>query len=350
MSTRANLTRSVTLLLAVACASVLEDNTPYVTTPRVLAVRVEPAEVLAGEEVHLTALYADATGALTTAPLDWSFCVTPKPLAELGPVASSCLTPGSEDLAEVGSGIDVTGLVPTDACSLFGPNPPPPVDGAAAGRPADPDVTGGFYQPVIAFAGDGAEGNATFAQVRVRCGLANVSQETYIAWNTSYRSNERPSVASVALVRGADETPIAADGTGAVSVTAREEVSFKVSWPECPSAGVCGDGVCSSDEDVTICEADCAAPVGCRGAESYVVYNPETGLLDPRREGISATWFATGGILDVARNGRSGDESELDVTNVWTAPAEPGEVWVAVALRDERGGVEFASFRVNVTP
>ncbi len=32
----------------------------------------------------------------------------------------------------------------------------------------------------------------------------------------------------------------------------------------------------------------------------------------------------------------------------WTAPEEAGEAWLAVVLRDERGGVGFAGFRVDV--
>jgi hypothetical protein len=302
-----------------SCAPILDDDTPYVTEPRVLAVRVAPAEVLADEEVTMTALYADPDGGLSSAPLDWSFCPVPKPLAELGPVAGTCLDPESPDLVPIGSGIEVTALVPTDVCSLFGPNPPPPREGQLAGRPADPDITGGFYQPVLVFPTD--EGDPTLVSIRVRCGLANVTQETYIAWNLAYRSNENPSVATLRF--GTTEVP--PDGTGVPPVVAPgETVALTVEWPAC------------------------ADDAPCAGAEEYVVYDPPTGELQTRREAISATWFTTAGTYEVARNGRAGDDEERTVTNDWTAPETEGEAWIAVVLRDERGGVDFGSYRLEV--
>ena len=48
------------------------------------------------------------------------------------------------------------------------------------------------------------------------------------------------------------------------------------------------------------------------------------------------------------RTGRSGSEEENSVENTWTAPDVAGEVWMAVVLRDERGGVGFGGFRVDV--
>lgn len=344
-----HLSRVVWWLIVPACAPVLDDDTPYVSSPRVLAVRVDPPEVVAGAEVHLTALYADATGALGAAPLDWAFCGASRPLAELGPVAGACLDPSSEALLPIGAGLETVGTVPADACSLFGPNPPPPVDGAPGGRPVDPDVTGGFYQPALGF--DTTSGSATFVPVRVRCGLANVSQETYIAWNSSYRSNESPSVASVSLVRADGEQVLSTEGAAPPpEVGPGEVLTVRISWPDCPEIGVCGDGVCSSDEDVSACAEDCTTPRGCDGAETYVVYQPDDATLHTRREGLSATWFATGGTLDDARNGREGTDTTTTLDNGWTAPERAGEVWIAVALRDERGGVSFASFRVRVAP
>lgn len=50
----------------------------------------------------------------------------------------------------------------------------------------------------------------------------------------------------------------------------------------------------------------------------------------------------------MARNGRTGDEDEASTSNGWTAPDDAGEVWLGVVLRDERGGVDFASYRVQV--
>lgn len=331
-------------LLFAGCVPTLSDNTPYVTEPRVLAVRVEPPEVEPRTDVTVTALYADATGALADAPVDWASCTALKPLAELGPVAQSCLDPGSDSLVAMGRGVTATGPVPDDACSRFGPNPPPSVDGLSSGRPTDPDVTGGYYQPILGFP-DGDD--PTLVATRIRCGLPYVTQETYVAWNLGYHSNANPALAGVAV----DGVDLPEDGAGEPpTVAAGSAVTFTAAWPACPDTPACGDGMCTAGEDLSTCPEDCEAPVGCGGAESYVVYDADTALLTTRREAISATWFTTGGTFDEARNGRAGDDSGTSVENGWTAPDAPGEVWLAVVLRDERGGVDFKGYRVSVGP
>lgn len=286
------------LLLAVACAPLLDDPTPYVTAPRVLAVATEPPEAEAGDPFTLTALYAGPEGEIADAPVDWAFCVTPRPLAELGPVARRCLDAVPDVLEDIGTGSVVDAVVPQDACSLFGPNPPPPVDGQPAGRPQDPDVTGGYYQPILGFSDEGT----TLAAERVRCGIANVSQEVYVAWNAQYVSNTNP-------VPTLDVPGEAAPG---------EEVAISVDWGT--------------------------------SAEAYVVYDPTLGTLVDHREAISAAWYATAGVLDLARSGRDGDDTASDLDNTWTAPGAPGTYWLAVAVRDERGGVGWASASVTVAP
>ena len=326
------------LLLVVGCADVLPDETPYVDAPRVLAVQAAPAEVAAGEVTHLTALYADASGALTEGDVDWALCLATKPLAELGPVNEGCLDPASPDLSLIGSGLEVDATLPVDACSLFGPNPPPAEDGSSGGRPTDPDVTGGYYQPALGFV-DGGAADTMLAPLRIRCGLANVSQETYVAWNLGYHSNENPAVTSF-TVDGAD--------AGSTTVAPGATVALGAGWADCPADPVCGDGVCSAGEDQTSCAEDCATPVGCGGAESYVVYDGET--LNTRREAISAAWFTTGGGLAEARNGQDGDDTSAAVSNTWTAPESAGDVWLGVVLRDERGGVGYAGYHVTVGP
>ena len=303
--------------MLLACASTLPDTTSQVTDARVLAVQVDPAEVEEGDDLTLNALVADATGALDTASVDWSFCSARKALAELGPVSASCLDPASTDLVPIGSGVTVAATMPDDACSLFGPNPPAGEDGSG-GRPTDADVTGGYYQPILGFADSG---DATLVSARVRCGLPNVSQETYIAWNSSYINNSNPSIESLTL----DGAEVAADGQGDPPVVQPgAELSLELSWPSCPDAGACD------------------------GAETYTVYDPGTATLTTRREAISATWFSTGGAFSDTRDGRSGSEEENSVENTWTAPDVAGEVWMAVVLRDERGGVGFGGFRVDV--
>lgn len=329
------------MLFFLGCAPILDDLSFLVTEPRVLAVRVEPAEAEPGGAVSLVALYADASGELADAPVDWAFCTALKPLAELGPIAQSCLDRESETLAPIGTGREVTGALPEDGCSRFGPNPPPPVDGELGGRPTDPDVTGGYYQPALGFP---EEGDPTLVQARIRCGLALVDQETYVAWNLGYHSNENPQVTGLAL----DGVPV--DAVEGAVVTAGANVTLTVSWPTCPDTPECGDGLCSLGEDLSTCPEDCETPVGCAGAEGYVAYDAEEGTLFSRREAVSATWFTTGGSFEAARVGRTGDERETSVDNRWTAPDEAGDAWLAVVLRDERGGVGFQGYRVTVAP
>ncbi|MEQ1505652.1 MAG: hypothetical protein ABMB14_25690, partial [Myxococcota bacterium] len=305
-------------LVALACLDPVVDPTSLVTEPRTLAVAVNPAEVEPGAEVTLTSLYADRSGPLATAPIDWSFCTALKPLAELGPVARTCLDPSSDALSPIGEGLEVTALVPDDACSRFGPNPPPADAGEPPGRPTDPDPTGGFYQPALAF-----DPAITLVPVRVRCGLAATTQEVSVAWNLGYHSNQAPTVSALTV----DPAPVAAG----------DHVSVTVSWPECPAEPLCGDGMCTLGEDLGSCADDCATPVGCGGAEGYLLYDAASHALVPRREALSATWFATAGSFDRPRDGQPDDSDQVDVTNGWQAPDDAGDVWLGVVLRDDRG-------------
>jgi hypothetical protein len=331
-----------------ACASALDDLTPYVTTPRVLAITSEPAEAKEGEEVLLRALYADASGVVADAPLDWSFCVGLKPLAELGPVTPDCLVADDPSLVPIDYGPEVTGAVPLEACSLFGPNPPPAQDGESAGRPTDPDVTGGYYQPVVVF-DEGEASVASLGAVRLRCGLAGVTQATYIAWNQGYHSNTNPRIATLSIVRDGAVTVVPIEGEGEPTTLAPGEVvGLRVDWPECPLIASCGDGVCSAGEDSLLCAEDCETPVACGGAETYLVYDADSQSLIERRESISASAFVTGGALGIPRAGRAGDDAEVSVELTFTAPEAPGELWLGAVLRDDRGGVGFDGFRLRV--
>ncbi len=290
------------LLLAAACVEPLPDDSPLVTRTRVLAAGAEPAEAPAGEAVTLSALVLSPDGPVADPALSWAFCTALRPLAELGPVAPACIEGDPAALVDLGRGAAVTGEVPADACSRFGPNPPPPAEGESAGRPADPDATGGYWQPALAFAG----ADVVLAPVRVRCGLANVAQEDAVAWNLAYVSNTAP------------RPTLAVDGVEVRDGTAPlggREVAIEVSWPACDEAP-------------------------CGGAEPYVVWDDAVDALVERREAMSATWYTTAGTWDEARNGVGEDEGETAVGNVLRLGGAE-EAWVAVVLRDARGGVAW---------
>src|SRR5688572_26759007 len=131
-----------------ACVPEIDDDLSLVSAERVLAVIAEPPEAGEGDRVVLSALVASPVGA-ASALVSYSFCLTRKPLSELGPVDPSCLS-GTGELVALGQGARVEGSIDRGACSLFGPRRPTPEPGQPAGRPVDPDATGGFYQPVMA--------------------------------------------------------------------------------------------------------------------------------------------------------------------------------------------------------
>lgn len=325
------------LLTLAACVDTLADPTPYLDDARVLAVRAEPAEAEPGDPITITALYADSDGERADGDVAWGFCTARKPLAEAGPVATACLDAASEDLAPVGDGLTVDTTLPDDVCSRFGPNPPPPDEGGVSGRPVDPDASGGYYQPLLGFTDD----TIALASLRTRCGLPNVDQETFIAWNLAYHDNVNPTVDTLSV----DGTPRAADE--AVAVSGGAAVPLTVAWPACPTEAACGDAVCSGDETLETCADDCAEPVGCTGAETYTLHDPVTGALTTVRETISVSWFATAGTFSEPRGGRAADDAETTVDTTWTAP-DGGEAWIGVVVRDDRGGVGWAGRRLTI--
>ena len=136
---------------AVACVPTFDDNLPLIDKSTLLAVQAEPAEAAPGKEVQLSALVGTPNLDAAAPRLSWGLCVARKPLTELGPVNPVCIRPpraGSKDLVDLGSGSTVTATLPMDACRLFGPSLPEPMNGEPAGRPVDPDPTGGFYVPI----------------------------------------------------------------------------------------------------------------------------------------------------------------------------------------------------------
>lgn len=112
---------------------------------------------------------------------------------------------------------------------------------------------------------------------------------------------------------------------------------------------MCGDAICSDDEDRVGCAADCATPNGCVGAETYVAFDPLTRSIVRRRETMRVSWFATGGAFAEERTGREGADLLRESDNHRTAPTTAGDVLLWVVLRDERGGTSWQSVRVRVS-
>lgn len=301
-----------------ACKPDIGKPPSLIEGPRLLAVRQTPPEVTPGGTASFDALVVDGAGTAAAPAVAWTLCLTPRPPTESNSVSQACVIQPDTDVATAGA---VALAMPPDACSLFGPDPPPVTPPI---RPRDPDATGGFYVPVRAStqASDGTN-QIAFAFERIRCNLANAPGDVARAYNTTYLPNRAPAVAdvvmdpggatSVSLVANAMATPAAAVAPGA-------PVTLRVSW----------------------------AP---ESAETYVLYDPARRTLVSPREGLRVSWFATDGRFEHDRTGRSGDEVDAFTDDVWTAPLDvaPGTVvhlWVV--LRDDRGGVDFASFDLAV--
>jgi len=304
-------------LAVLACRPELDERTSIVAAPRVLAVRAEPAEAAPRASVTLTALWADPTG--EAAPIDWAFCEARKPLSELGPVAARCLAHGGDAFVPLGSGSAVSGAVPEKACKNFGPEVPDATKDAPAGRPVDPDETGGYYQPVT-LAAPGPNGDAfTVGNVRLTCGVVGASPEQLASLAAQSHVNQNPAL-DVVTADGAtlDETTVFPVGAGA-------KVHLRASWADCAPG----------------------AP-SCTGAEHFAVYDVGVRAVVPRREAVRVAWYASGGAFDEEANGRDEPDEAPFVENAWTAPATPGKARLWLVVRDARGGVGWRQYALDV--
>jgi len=343
------LTRTLALgmLVLAACVPALEDHDARVDAERVLAVRAEPAEAAPGQTVTLVALVARADGTVHVTP-DLAFCTARRPLGELGPAATACVDGAADALVSVDP---PSAIVPRDACRLFGPDVPPSVDGQPPGRPADPDATGGYAIPVRAE----LDGAVTIFPLRVSCGFAGATRDQSVELTRRSRPNANPATPALSAV-DADGTarPLTPDdgsGTPSLVVATGERVTLRVAWPACPDVGVCGDAICGDDEDASACAVDCATKAGCGGAERYVYFDPTTRSVARAREAMRVSFFATDGDFASPRTGIGATDADATgVDDVWTAPALAEDVHAWVVLRDDRGGVSFASYLLRVAP
>ena len=339
----------LTLPLSSACIPTITDDLSLISSPRLLAIAAQPAEAAPSDGVALSALVAAPAGA-RRASIEWELCTSRKPLTELGAVNPACLSPTRDMDASVerllGQGDEIASDVPRDACSSFGPNPPPPQAGEqTGGRPVDPDPTGGYYQPVVAFLGR----SPTLGTVRLSCGVPGLSPDERVEFGQRYRINENPRIDALHL---GDGTVVPSDAADA-GFTARRKanVSLETQWAACPRHSVCGDGICGEEEDATSCAGDCPAGAskGCTGAETYAWFDPGAEGIEDRREGILVTWYSTAGAFSERRVGvAETDPDAAHTKTTWTAPATPGEETLWAVIRDDRGGVSWQSYRVRV--
>lgn len=338
------------LTTAIGCVPTFDDDLPLVTKPIVLSVQSEPAEAAPNQQVQLSGLVATPDPDGLAPPLTWGLCIARKPLTELGPVNPVCVQApelAPDAIVALGSGQTVTATVPMDACRLFGPSLPEPMNGEPAGRPVDPDPTGGYYQPIGVTLPD--TGVTSMGALRIFCPPSGLDQDQAAAFNASYRNNQNPVVDDVAFSVGAADFAAVPAEPDSVHVAPGQSLRFRASWASCPSEPSCGDGICGALEDKGSCPGDCTTPKGCTGAETYAWFDPDARVLETRHESIRVSWFATGGRFDNAVTGNDEDEfASTSTDNGWRAPQTAGKIRVWLVVRDARGGQSYRSFVVLV--
>lgn len=277
-----------------ACIPSLGPGDSLVTSPRILAVRAEPAEVKPGGKTTFTVLVAAPAGSVSAPDVAWSYCSAPKPITEDNVVSSACLETSS--LVALGAGATRTATMPMDACALFGP------DGAAKGlRPRDPDATGGYYQPLRL---DLPGASTAFELARVRCNLANADADAATAFAAAYVANQNPTLQPLGVLRGGQSVPSTALARG-------EHLTLRASWPS-------------------------------SSAETFALFDASSQTVTKQRESMQVAWYVTGGALDTESTGRASTDPATTSDDGWTAPSSAGTVFLWTILRDSRGGVAFA--------
>ncbi len=287
-----------------ACRPNVGDRDSLLTRMEVLAVRGEPPEAKPGDTVHFSLLVASKDGVVAAPIASWAYCATPKLLTENGATSVACLADGVRAVANGPSAVDA--VLPADTCALFGPEIT-----SADLRPRDPDVTGGYYQPIrVTLAGQAGETPVAFGFERAACKLANASADAATDYAKRYVPNKNPELAPLVALRSEGDA-VALD-----AIPAGAKVVLRASWP-------------------------------ASSAEPFVVFDLASRAVVDRRESLRVSWYATDGSFDNDRTGRSEDEAAMTpfTDNGWIAPSAPGVTsHLFVVLRDSRGGVAFASY------
>jgi hypothetical protein len=315
-----------TILLLIAVAFVVTGCKPdlgapisLVTGPRVLAIRGTPPEVAENASVVYDALTVDIGGTVDAPGIRWAQCLVPNPPANGNDVSSGCLQLPDD----AGPAPTFTATLPANACTLFGPETPPPQKGQPPTRPADADTTGGYYQPIRAIWSSDSGDQLSFDLERILCPLANAPTDDAGKYATDYVPNDNPQLADLVLDPAGAATPI-----------------FTATQTAAPSPGTVAAG-----QTVTL-QADWSPT----SAETFLVWDVVSLSLVMQQESLRLSWYATGGSFAHDATGRSDTETETFTQNSWTAPEAPGPVHLWTVLRDNRGGIDFGFAEIDVTP
>ena len=289
------------LCLTVGCQPSFDRLRSSIDQPRVLAVRSEPPEARPGTQIALEALLVDVTGPVSGAAASWAFCMKPRPAADSNTFSALCLEAASSSLLPLVTGADpltASALLPTAGCAVFGSEPAPPKPGEPPLRAADPDPSGGYYQPVRLTVGAGQP--VAFAQIRLQCALPQAPAAVAQAFRDGYHPNKNPGLTELAFAGGA------------TTVARGASVLLFATWP--------------ADD-----------------AEPYLAYDLKSSTLQDRVETLRVAWFATAGTLASDPTLHQGGAEVA-----WAAPAVPGTAHFWAVLRDDRGGMGWKHLAVEV--
>ncbi len=275
------------VVVLAGCRPSVDAPASLLMQEQILAVIADPPEAAPGKSVTYTVIAGGPGGDVAMPAALWAQCTAPKPLTENDIVSVACL--GDDAVTAAGGpAATISAAIPHDACSLFGPNPPPGMF-----RPRDPDATGGYFQPMRVT----LDGEVAFALERLSCSLGDAPTDIANAFAMRYTPNTNPVL-----------LPITASvPTGAIPAGAT--VTFTAAWT-----------------------AD--------SAETFPVFDRATQTLVDQTEDLRASWFVTAGTM-------ANDRTDAP-TNTWTAPATAGKVRLWVVLRDSRGGTAEAGIDLTV--
>lgn len=289
------------------CGCIPDFDTPasLIQSPRVLAVRSEPAEVFPAESVRLVLYATDAAGPLVDTPVEWAFCAAPKPPVETSIISERCLSESEAVRPIAGHELAVVAKVPEDACTLFGPDLPPQASGEPALRPRDPDGTGGYYQPVRVRVSD----QTAIGLIRIRCGLVGATPSVAAEFRRTYVANQNPEATTLTATLNESTVSLSAIPVG-------REVTLHLTLSE-------------------------------RASERFVLFDPVEQKLKLAVERPAVSWLSSQGRFRLATT-TAVDETEIRTK--WLAPQQSGAVRICTVLRDDRGGVTVLSHIVDVEP
>jgi hypothetical protein len=300
-----------------SCKPAVGRAPSLIVGPEILALRGQPAEAAPGQNVIYDFLIVSPEGTLTGTVAAWDVCLTPKPPAESNEAASACV------LASPGDTVAATfqAPLPSNACSLFGPIAPPPQAGQPPFRPRDPDSTGGYYVPVRAVVQPPVADRSliAFDLERVHCSFSNAPLAVIQDFNSRYHLNANPHLQ-------------------ALNIVATDQTSSDV---------LAGGATVSSGSKVRLVAVSSADSI-----ETFPVYDAAHQVVTDQQESLRFFWYAPDGEFQHDRTGVDPGATDGSSTNQWTAPTvtQSTAVPLWVVLRDSRGGTDFVSTQLTVTP